>query len=76
MQDGIKNRLQDGRLVSFGICIHALARESLPSGPRGTCGSWVPVRPALLLVSVPCFKRCLSSLEENSISTVGASRLL
>ena len=54
-QDG-KSRLQDGTLVSFGICIHALARESLPSGPRGTHRSWVPVRPALLLVSVPCFK--------------------
>lgn len=31
----IKNRMQDGTLVSFGICIHALALESLPSGPRG-----------------------------------------
>lgn len=56
MQDGIKNRMQDGTLVSFGICIHALALESLPSGARGTHRSWVPVRPALLLVSVPCFK--------------------
>lgn len=43
-------------LVSFGICIRALARESLPSGPRGTHRRWVPVRPALLSVSVPCFQ--------------------
>lgn len=56
MQDRIKNRMQAGMLVNFDICIHALARESWPSGPQGTHGSWVPVRPALSSVSVPCFK--------------------
>lgn len=53
MQDGIKNRMQDGTLVSFGILHPALLFESfaLWAEPR----SWVQYITALLLTISPMF---------------------